>query len=157
MLTYDFGNFEIDYDDINEFVITKFPDGTQCKVWPNDNDKKLGPELGISPIKYKLLHELAHQLVAFAYGHEVCPIVWAEAHQLPFPENSAWLEWQIMAISELALDFDKEDSEGLKPLRLKANIFIMANNLFRLLCKCPNEKINVRQFYFLNIDNMFNH
>lgn len=148
MLTYDFGNFEIDYDDINQLVITRFPDGTQCKVWPNDNDKRLGPELGISPIEYKLLHELAHQLVAFVYGHEVCPIVWAEAHQLPFPENSPWLEWQIMAISELALDIKKGNIEGLKPLKGKAYIYIMSNDLYRLLCKCREDKINVRGFIF---------
>lgn len=144
MITYDFGNFEIDYDDINELVITKFPDGTECKVWPNDNDKKLGPESCKTPIQYKLLHELAHQLVAFAYGHEVCPIVWAEAHRLPFSENSAWLEWQIMDITAFALGVNKEYSKGLNPLRIKTSVYEMSHNLIKLLYYPDTDRINVR-------------
>ena len=78
-------------------------------TWFGQHYKTGGPEadgdafharnLGITPMEHRLLHELAHHLVARALGYPTCPILHAAAFGNPMPPGADLLEWYYTAVS----------------------------------------------------------
>lgn len=75
-----------------------FNDGAACSIRPNNEDVRHGENLGLSGMDHKILHELAHHYIALALGYKCCPIVYAQAHVIPYPENTSYLEELIFSM-----------------------------------------------------------
>lgn len=101
MITYNFPSFKLQYE--APYVTTIYPDGSSCIVWTNEEDVRHGANMGIDGDQHKLLHELAHSMIALAQGKKVCPIAWAQAHNEDMPVDAKFTEELIMAISYLSL------------------------------------------------------
>jgi hypothetical protein len=109
--TYQFEHFQLTYDHSTGDVTTLFPDGTTCRVWPNEEDEKHAYRLGLSAGEHKLLHELVHSGLAMGEGQSYCPIVWAQAHKQPMPDDAAYREQMIMALSYMVMQQPMEYSD----------------------------------------------
>lgn len=103
VITYHFPAFRIEYNPAKGEVATIFNDGAACLVWANDEDIQHGAAMGISAGEHKLLHELVHNMLAIAMGRETCPIVRAQALLQPMPDDAAYLEEMIMALSYMIM------------------------------------------------------
>src|SRR5690349_54744 len=101
--TYHFPGCRMIYDADTGDVLTVYDDGAQCRVWPNEEDEKHGKALKIGAKRHKILHEIGHLSLALAMGRTTCPIVYAQAHNQPMPDDAQYLEQMIMAISYAAL------------------------------------------------------
>lgn len=70
-------------------------------------DAEHATRMGCTPFEHRIRHELAHHLVALAAGwgnaQTGCPIVWADAHQLPQGPHAELQEWQYTAFTDYAL------------------------------------------------------
>jgi hypothetical protein len=131
MLHYDFGSCDI-YQDHTGEVIIMFKDGHYCPVTPNIEHEYHAVKLGISKNEFCLLHELAHQVLAFSEGLPYCPIVYNSAHSLPMPEDANLREWKITALTYYALNKPQHDSNGLQALAQISNANACAEKLLTL-------------------------
>lgn len=127
---YVFEHFRLEYDHSTGHVRTIFEDGSNCLVWPNTEDEKHAYRLGLSAGEHKLLHELVHNCLAMTEGQPCCPIVWAEAHKQPMPEDAAFREQLIMALSYMVMKKPMEYSDWwgrIKWVQDRADPYVIIN------------------------------
>lgn len=137
MLHYDFIDFSIQQKDCG-LVIIRFKSGCYCPVKPNEDHEYHADKLGISKNEFCLLHELAHQVLAFSEGLLYCPIVYNTAHNLPMPSDASLREWKITALTYYALDKPQHDHNGLAALAQITDLDKHASNLLTLFTTWEN-------------------
>jgi hypothetical protein len=131
MLHYDFNSFYIQQDK-QGIIIIMFKCGYFSCVIPNKDHEYHAVKLGISKNEFCLLHELAHQVLAFSEGLPYCPIVYNSAHSLPMPEDANLREWKITALTYYALNKPQHDSNGLQAIAQISNANAHAEKLLTL-------------------------
>lgn len=128
---YDFKHFKINQNKTG-IVTIMFDSGHYCPVTPNEDHAYHAIKLGISKNQFCLLHELAHQVLAFSEGLPYCPIVYNSAHSLLMPDDAKLREWKITALTYYALSKPQHDSNGLQALRQIDNVDVHAEKLLTL-------------------------
>jgi len=87
-------------------VLTHYPDHTRTGGEVVEEDALHAEALGLSPLEHRLLHELAHHVVALERGvtdgEHGCWILWRSAHGLPQREEAGTDEWYVTAVSYAA-------------------------------------------------------
>lgn len=82
----------IEWDNDQQWLVTRFPDGTQVPATPNHRpeDIALATELGY-PNTWEMSrdHELAHTWLAVREGRDFSPVLWAVAHRTVLPPGQA--------------------------------------------------------------------
>jgi hypothetical protein len=88
-------------DEVARFITTHFPDGSSYGAYPHDTDDyrdvARNHGYGFDVMAYAVEHEFAHQLLAQELEGRPCPIIWALAHGLRHPDDTAQREALIMA------------------------------------------------------------
>jgi hypothetical protein len=104
------------YDPKEKTVYTYFLDGTRTGGAVVPEDTEHADLLGITPLQHRLLHELAHSMIAKALGYRECPILMASAHNEPMPDHANELEWFFTVISYLAYYARQRDPGGYETI-----------------------------------------
>lgn len=68
------------HDTATGWTNTRYPDGHTSGCAPVPEDAFHAEALGITPERHRLVHELLHHLVGFAFGYVGSPVIWKDAH-----------------------------------------------------------------------------
>ena len=106
---YVFPGCSVLVDEEQQYIETRFPDGTKVPAAPNiDNDSVYTAwDLGYEGDTWAMTrdHELAHTWLAFLAGHPHSPVLWRVAHEEGLSED--WVREEEARVLEWQRGFDK--------------------------------------------------
>ncbi len=70
----------LEHDTATGWTNTRYPDGHTSGCAPVPEDAFHAEALGIAPERHRLVHELLHHLVGFAFGYAGSPVIWRDAN-----------------------------------------------------------------------------
>lgn len=72
----------LEHDTATGWTNTRYPDGHTSGCAPVQDDAFHAEALGITPERHRLVHELLHHLVGFAFEYVGSPVIWKAAHDI---------------------------------------------------------------------------
>jgi len=110
-IAFTWPTFSLTYRADTGEVATFYDQWRVSRTLPDETDDFHGAALGLSAKEHKVVHELAHHLLALHHGLDSSPIIWCAAHCYDMPDGADDEERGVRALVYAAFGTPREEDE----------------------------------------------